>query len=149
MVFEGLDFMKINKYCVAMFNAYWIPAFIFYILPSLMLSMAFYDKLDIWSFIVWLVSVPCALFGMGALVAPHFGPKVLENKYLALLMAVICQLFSIVVFMASQMIMSGKIDLSSFFMLVVFFLYSLLPAMFGALLFVGGCEKILKEEGAL
>lgn len=142
--------MKINKYCAAMFNAYWIPTFIFYVLPSLMLSMAFYDQLDFWACIAWLVSVPCALFGMGALIAPHFGPKVLENKYLALHMAIICQLFSIFVFIASQMIMSGKIDLASFFMFVVlFFLYSLLPAMFGALLFVGSCEKILKEERAL
>lgn len=130
-----------------MLKAYWIPTAIFYILPSIFLLIAAKEQNNLLSTIVWLVPVPCVLFSMGALIAPYFGPKILERKYLSFVMAIICQLFSILIFIISQSILSGKIDsfsLSFSFsvLLPVFFFYSLLPALLGGLIFIFICEKI-------
>ena len=127
-----------------MLKAYWIPTAIFYILPSIWLLIAAKELHNLGTVLFWIVPVPCALFGVGALVAPYFGPRILEKKHLSIVMAMICQLSAILLFITSQWIVSERIPSFFYFLisLPIFFLYSLLPTMLGAVFFARNCTLL-------
>lgn len=66
----------LNKYRTAMFQSYWVPILIFYVIPIFLLAIG-YSKIEI---ILDTIIFPISLLLIGYFIAPYFGPKVVEGK---------------------------------------------------------------------
>lgn len=132
-----------NKYRKAMFESYWFPVFLFYILPVIFLFTISFNSDSLIELLVWLLGFTGALFSIGAIVAPYFGPKILKQRSLAFLMALVCHIASLIIFIIVLNVFSKKSIFDTLGLLFpLFFIYGLLPAMFGGFLFIGSCERL-------
>ena len=124
-----------------MFKAYWFPVTLFYVFPSI---VVFSIKLPFnwFEFLKFACPFILAIFIMGYLLAPLIGPKVEKNKVWSLIMALICSLFGLAVFIVSLIAPNFSELHFSLTILVAFFVASIFPVFLGSILFIGACEKL-------
>ena len=129
-----------NQYQLAMFRSYWFPVALFYVVPVVIILVV-NGPAPFWDWVASLIPV-FALFGVGLALAPYIGPQIKKSKFVSFVMAYICLVcvyfVSIICFVyPSSMSLKGVLTGA-----VLVLLFGSLPAILGALFFIGACNRI-------
>src|SRR5687767_4097271 len=92
---------SMDKYQKAMLRAYWLPLLLFFVLPCSGILFAV-ENPSLAEVAVFLLPFPITIFVSGYVLAPYFGPKTIKHKYQSFLMAGICLLIALVVFLGAN-----------------------------------------------
>ena len=133
--------MSNSKYRKAMFVAFSFPAALFVVLPFAF--VLFSAPLDFVDFVVrlgTLVALLMPIYVTGILLAPWAGRRTLTTKGPAFLMAAAAALSSAVV-AGTVTAFSGSLELAFSTAAIIAF-FALPASLLGALLFIGGCERL-------
>jgi hypothetical protein len=130
---------SMDVYRKAMFGAYWLPVVLFFVLPNaVLLSLA--DSVTITEVAQNMLPFPLALFITGYLISPYFGPKVMQKKSLSFLMATVCLLVALAIYVLAL----SAPDFTGFKLIfplyTTFVIFGIFPVLIGGIFYIGACE---------
>jgi hypothetical protein len=129
-----------DVYRKAMFRAYLLPVVLFFILPNaVLLSLA--NSVTISEVAKNMLPFPIALFITGYLIAPYFGPKVVQTKYLSFLMATVCLFVALAIYLLALSAPDFTGFKLIFTLYTTFAVFGIFPALLGGIFYIGACER--------